>query len=778
MKISKSKISIAMGAVLSATCFAPVTSYAVSFDVLNGAISDGDAGDALLFPFYSTTGTDGNNVTTSFSVTNTANNTVAVKIRFREQRVSYDVFDMIAVLSPYDKFDFWVAPGENGRPRVAWNDSTCVVGPQPGEIGAQPDGGTSIEFPDPATYRLTGTGITNEDMAVGHVEVLGMARLDGNSCVNATTGEPAADCLATNGNTSLKAASTHAGSGDARAPANCRVVMDFFSNPEFVQLANADTSTTVTPFFTDMPNSLIGRYVVTVPNRGIEAGDKAIAIQNSNLTNAGAAGLPIHVVAQSPALCADLGPFLGNHAGNCKNTGYAWDTQEYAHPHLGDMTNLANLQGQLNALPGGFGAAVNDGGISGDWSVNPANHVSINWIVSLPNKYTYLNLVAANECDGSGTAKVWCLLDKPPVGIGGAHNVYREAAGDTNAADTLPEVNNNTVTGGTETEVVADIDIDGDGIVNVDANGDGDFDDEGDTADTGDVVTVTVADGNVALSADETTSGVAVNVNVLPTVNEEVVTTTTQTVGNNTITTTTTTDTNIGAVNVDQNTGAVTMTVNINATTVVSVTNSVTGATNSDTSTTNVANNIVVTFDENGISTTPVNIGGNAEVYLVLDMGGDGVMFATDDTGKVITDAAGKPHIKHQGPIKAKNNAYGQRSAATKVGQDLGVSSPIAIYGTEEQKATSYTISPGGSSVSLDQEVNVISFGSDDSLIANRVTNVTVQTDTLGDNRGWAYLPMNKGVDSVVGLNFTLRATEDPTQNNGTIIELNKTLKP
>lgn len=96
MKISKTKISMAIGLTLSAAYLVPTAMYGVSFDVLSDKVADNNGGDALLFPFYTITGADGSDAMTSFSVTNTDNVTVAVKIRFREQKAGFDALNFIA----------------------------------------------------------------------------------------------------------------------------------------------------------------------------------------------------------------------------------------------------------------------------------------------------------------------------------------------------------------------------------------------------------------------------------------------------------------------------------------------------------------------------------------------------------------------------------------------------------------------------------------------------------------------------------------------------------
>lgn len=725
MNMKKSRVSIAISAVLSAACLAPATTYGVAIDVLNNKVADNDAGDALLFPFYTTTGSAaGSEAITSFSVTNTANATVAVKIRFREQKFSYDALDFIAVLSPYDKFDFWVAPGDNGRPVVTWDDTTCVVGPQPGA--------TSAEFVDPAAYNISGTGVTAADLAVGHAEVLGMATLGVNSCVTPSgipsTVEPANGRCAT-GDISLKTAATHSGSGAARKPANCQVLMDFFSEPQNVLAANLDTEAGGTPFFQDAPNSLTGRYLITIPGRGVEAGEKAISIQNSNLTNPGGnAGInPMYVTAQTPDQCVDAGRGAENNQfGNCKNALYEWDTQEYAHPHLGDMRNLANLQGQMNAVTG---APVKALGLSGDWSVNPANNVAVNWVISFPNKYVYLDLLPKSECGGSGDAKAWCLLERPPQAVAARVEQYGDEAGayikecvttDTNTACVdLPTVIDSTPIEGTTTVTINGAEVE--------------------------VTTITQV-------TTETVSG------------EAVIT-----------------------VGVDANNDGEITTVETTSIDLVYQPSQDTGGA--------IASKPV----PSALFSVPAVAPANISVEQTVDKGGDGMIVAVDASGKIILEPTGKttangtpiyaPKVITSNPVLAGSRTGGTLIRSDEVGGvekadslNLCSSSSMKIWGTEEQTSTNYTVSPGGGSqIQLCNEVNVLSFNkgaTEPSLIqtdANRkVINVTVDAP-----RGWAYLPMdNQSGDTVVGLNFTTRNTDDVTANNGTITELNKILTP
>jgi hypothetical protein len=175
-KMHKTRVNAAIAAVLSAACLVPATSFGITIDVgtpgtAPAIVKASGAGDTLLFPFYTTV----NGASTSFSVTNTSNTTVAAKIRFREQERSTDVLDFIAVLSPFDKFDFTVSkPTGSQRPVMAWNDNTCLIGPPP---GAKSVGFPPARFPATVTLASTDKNRGDAGMAVGHAEVIAMADL-------------------------------------------------------------------------------------------------------------------------------------------------------------------------------------------------------------------------------------------------------------------------------------------------------------------------------------------------------------------------------------------------------------------------------------------------------------------------------------------------------------------------------------------------------------------------------------------------------------------------
>jgi len=372
MKVRRSRLSVAVGAVLSAAVLAPATALGVTYDVSDSRVESDSGGDALLFPMYTTV----NGATTSFSVTNRDDAVAAIKIRFREQEHSMDVLDFIVVMSPEDKFDFWVSQGPNDeRPVMGWNDNSCVVGPD----------GNSVTFPPPNTPFVT----TNEQMQVGHLEVLGTRDLS-ETCYDPDASSASSRFYTSSscdtGDISVGDAAIHDETGE---PANCDLLVDLLSNPEDTYWINQCGSD-------DLENDLLGRYVITAGADGVEAGGDPLEIENTDLS----------LYAQSNASCGEPDDNQEDSAGYCTSY-YAWDAVAWDHPHLGNMFNLDGLQYTTSAEI-----------VAGDWSNNPANAVGVDWVMTFFAKYAYLDYIAKSECNDSGSAKAWCLLYETPTNEG------------------------------------------------------------------------------------------------------------------------------------------------------------------------------------------------------------------------------------------------------------------------------------------------------------------------------------------------------------------------
>jgi hypothetical protein len=405
MKLRKSRISLAVGVVLGAAAMIPATSFGWSVFTNFSGLSTTSGGDTLLFPIYTTANTeiDGvlGRVTTNFSVINSGEHTVLAKIRFREQEKSMDVLDFLVIMSPHDNFAFYVGQQDDPAteavepPYMAWTDATCVVGP-----GSSADGvdEVKVDFPPPNTPFVTSV----DQMSVGHLEVLGMATLD-NVAVMGNEVVP----VGTSGSVSFADAAKHGPDGK---PADCALLVSWLANSDKVNTLNnanipGPDGTTVQALG-DVPNELSGRYLITGYEgnaQGIEGGSDAIGIRNSNLTW-NPRDSRIQITSQSNADCEQV------DYSNCLPiaTQYAWATKEWDHPHLGEMYGLDWFQVNLGAHS-----------ILGDWSNNPANYVGVDWVLSFPSKYAYLDYVDASSCaGGADSGKEWCLLDATRTSVG------------------------------------------------------------------------------------------------------------------------------------------------------------------------------------------------------------------------------------------------------------------------------------------------------------------------------------------------------------------------
>ncbi|MDG4550891.1 MAG: hypothetical protein P9G45_10825 [Candidatus Contendobacter sp.] len=163
MKGTMKRVALAVGVAVGGLSLAP-TAGAVS-------VAANNLGQALIFPYYTVRG----GWTTLFGVTNTSNQVVAVKVRFREAYNSRDVFDFNLILSPYDLWTAWVTDSPNG-PVIRTEDSSCTVG---NIVGT---GATGVTFPAPVSYVgafADGGPTTVDRMREGYVEMIMMGASPG-----------------------------------------------------------------------------------------------------------------------------------------------------------------------------------------------------------------------------------------------------------------------------------------------------------------------------------------------------------------------------------------------------------------------------------------------------------------------------------------------------------------------------------------------------------------------------------------------------------------------
>ena len=146
----KTKIAAVTAAVLglSSVAFAP-TAQAVS---VNEA---GATGQVLIFPYYNVN----NGFSTTYNITNTTGDFKAIKIRFRESKLSNDVLDFNLYMSPYDMFTMGLNFKEGGGVTLFTSDNTCTHPKIPT---------TGVDFID--IYDK----VENKDLQEGYLEVIEM----------------------------------------------------------------------------------------------------------------------------------------------------------------------------------------------------------------------------------------------------------------------------------------------------------------------------------------------------------------------------------------------------------------------------------------------------------------------------------------------------------------------------------------------------------------------------------------------------------------------------
>ncbi|MES9943492.1 MAG: hypothetical protein ABW080_00860 [Candidatus Thiodiazotropha sp.] len=142
--LRKSKIA---AAILMATATAGVNAAHVNTD---------GTGQVALLPYYNVN----NNFITNVNITNTTGEYKAVKVRFRESRISADVLDFNVYMSP---FDVW-----NGTIRLSGSVANIITEDE------------SCTYPDKAllqagvNFRNIYTATTDEDLTEGYVEIIEM----------------------------------------------------------------------------------------------------------------------------------------------------------------------------------------------------------------------------------------------------------------------------------------------------------------------------------------------------------------------------------------------------------------------------------------------------------------------------------------------------------------------------------------------------------------------------------------------------------------------------
>ncbi|MCU7838364.1 MAG: hypothetical protein KZQ94_03165 [Candidatus Thiodiazotropha sp. (ex Troendleina suluensis)] len=215
--LKKSKIA---AAILMATATAGVNAAYVNTD---------GTGQVALLPYYNVN----NNFITNINITNTTNLYKAVKVRFRESRISADVLDFNIYMSPFDVWNGTIRLNAGaGVANIITEDESCTF-PSKALLQAGVD------------FRNIYTATTNEDLTEGYVEIIEMGVI-ADGAGPALDGGDEAEIDATGiangivnliaGDRSIPAGVLHDANG---MPADCSVISDAW-NAGAVSAVNID----------------------------------------------------------------------------------------------------------------------------------------------------------------------------------------------------------------------------------------------------------------------------------------------------------------------------------------------------------------------------------------------------------------------------------------------------------------------------------------------------------------------------------------------------------
>jgi hypothetical protein len=306
-------------------------------------------GQALVFPYY----TVRTGFKSFFNVTNTSDETVAVKVRFHEGQNSRDALDFNVVLSPEDVWTGWVEDSASG-PVVKTVDNSCVVGAP--NIKGSGQALSNVAYGDIIpTFEDQGPNDINRTRE-GYVEVIAMGKTN-------TSTQGAA----------MAAAALHNAAG---MPANCSYV-----DTAFVAAASAPTTLPVSFPFADNDangdgdapavlafdaldvgeNPLKGNFSIIDALTGRGAGNAAVAIADFMNTA---------VVAATPS---------GNLV-TAQNFPY------FLEPSLASRDGIWSVGATGTAGLDLVEAALSSTTIINEWANNPATGAAVDWAVTFPTK--------------------------------------------------------------------------------------------------------------------------------------------------------------------------------------------------------------------------------------------------------------------------------------------------------------------------------------------------------------------------------------------------------
>ncbi|WP_198022005.1 hypothetical protein [Algiphilus aromaticivorans] len=135
-------------------------------------VSDSNTGTAVVVPYYTVNG----GWRTLINLTNTSDNSLAVKFRLHESRNSRDVLDFNIALSPRDVWTAFIEQSPMGRPSLQTTDRSCTI-----PIGVRDNGAEASELA--YSNEFADHTATDGDMTrtrEGYIEILVMGETEGN----------------------------------------------------------------------------------------------------------------------------------------------------------------------------------------------------------------------------------------------------------------------------------------------------------------------------------------------------------------------------------------------------------------------------------------------------------------------------------------------------------------------------------------------------------------------------------------------------------------------
>lgn len=332
---------IAMGASLPQV-------FATSKQITGEAYVNPDGlGQVLVFPYY----TVRNGFKSFFNITNTSNETLALRVRFREGHNTRDALTFTLVLSAYDAWAAWIEDAPSG-PVVKTTDNSCTM-----YIGMTGVKLSNVAYTD--IYRVFEDQGDNsiERTREGYAEVITMGKAEKDtkegqlmiySAQHDNEGMPE-DCLEVRNAFS------------AKAPTGFPVIFPFVdiaaTNNEF-NLVSGDGDPEARKAFIGLPpgeNPLRGTFSIIDSKTGRGGGGAAVAIADFMSLNTAREQTRSLITAQNFPYF--LEPSLASRDG-------IWTT-----------SGLADVE-----------KAIASSSIVNEWANNPATGAEVDWVVTFPTK--------------------------------------------------------------------------------------------------------------------------------------------------------------------------------------------------------------------------------------------------------------------------------------------------------------------------------------------------------------------------------------------------------